>query len=124
MDGLLRRQTVTVSRSVLDAREEYLFSGDYVLPEYCPDVAVVLKCRITPRVQNRRISGEQLQLDGTAAVQVLYLDEERQCVREAEFSQPLSCTLRAEGIGESALVRVSMTPEYVNCRATSWFAWL
>lgn len=119
MDELLRRQTVTVSRSVLDAREEYLFSGDYVLPEYCPDVAVVLKCRITPRVQNRRISGEQLQLDGTAAVQVLYLDEERQCVREAEFSQPLSCTLRAEGIGESALVRVSMTPEYVNCRATS-----
>ena len=118
MENLLHTARVPVTRTVVDARDEYVISGDYVLPEYCPDMAVVLKCRITPRIQSRRRNGDQLLLEGTALVCVLYLDEERRCVREAEFSQPLSCALRGAGGAETEPVRITLTPEYVNCRAT------
>lgn len=119
MDSLMQKKPVPVTRSVMDAREEYVLSGDFVLPEYCPDVAVVLKCAISPRVQSRQWNGNQLTLDGVAVVRVLYLDEERQHVRAAEFSQPLSCTLQGGGQPERAPVQVTLTPEYANCRATS-----
>ena len=119
MDYACQKQTVTMTCPVMDLREEYAFSGDFVLPEYCPDVAVVLKCIITPYIVNRQWNADQLLLDGNVAVRVLYLDEERQCVRQAEFSQPISCTLRAENVPESAMVQVEVTPEYANCRATS-----
>ena len=119
MEQLLQSQKMTVTKSVLDATEEYVISGDYILPEYCPDVAVVLKCVVTPRLQSRRWSGDTFMVDGMAVVRVLYLDEERCCVREAEFTQPINCALRGQSGCEAVPVQVRMTQDYVNCRAVS-----
>lgn len=118
MDNLMQKKTVPITRSVMDVREEYVLSGDFVLPEYCPDVAVVLKCAISPRIQSRQWNGGQLTLDGMAVIRVLYLDEERRCVRAAEFSQPISCTLQGDGQSDGAPAQVTVIPEYANCRAT------
>lgn len=118
MEQLLHKQTVSVTQTVLNTAEEYVISGDYILPEYCPDVAVVLKCLVTPHIQSRRWSGDALTLDGMAVIRVLYLDEERRCVRVAEFTQPINCTMRGQG-GDTVPVRVSVTQDYVNCRAVS-----
>ena len=117
MEQLLQKQLVSVGRCVLDCVEECAIAGDYTLPDYCPDIAVVLKCLVAPRIQNRQWSGEQLLLDGIAEIRVLYLDEERRCLREVEFSQPLSCALNAGERVDMALVSLELTPKYVNCRA-------
>ncbi|MBQ5841167.1 MAG: DUF3794 domain-containing protein [Clostridia bacterium] len=119
MDNLLKKQTVIVSRTAADSVQECTYSADYMLPEYCPDVAVVLKCLATPRVQNRQWSGEQLTLDGTVGLRVLYLDEERRCLRVAELSQPFSCSMHTDGTDDGSPVAVELTPKFVNCRAVS-----
>lgn len=119
MEQLLHKQRIAITESVLDAVEEYAVSGDFILPEYCPDVAVVLKCVITPQLHSRRWNGEAFTVDGMAVMRILYLDEERSCVREAEFAQPINCTLRGQSGCESPPVRVWMTQDYVNCRAVS-----
>ncbi len=117
MEQLLQKHLVSAGRCVLDCQEECAVAADYTLPDYCPDIAVVLKCLVTPRVQNRQWSGEQLLLDGVAEIRVLYLDEERRCLREAEFAHPLSCALYAGERVDTALVMLELTPKYVNCRA-------
>ncbi len=119
MEQLLHEQRIAITESVLDAAEEYAISGDFILPEYCPDVAVVLKCVITPQLHSRRWSGDAFTVDGMAVMRILYLDEERSCVRVAEFTQPINCTLRGQSGCESIPVRVWMTQDYVNCRAVS-----
>ena len=123
MDNLLQTKEVTVTRPVLDTREAYTINGDYVLPDYCPDVAVVLNCRITPRVQSRQWNGDQLLIDGMAWVRILYLDEGRQSVRVAEFEQPISCALRCAepsgGMRQPVPMQIVCTPDYANARATS-----
>lgn len=119
MEQLLHKQRIAITEPVLDAVEEYAISGDFILPEYCPDVAVVLKCVITPQLHSRRWSGDAFTVDGMAVMRILYLDEERSCVREAEFTQPINCTLRGQSGCEAIPVRVWMTQDYVNCRAVS-----
>ncbi len=119
MEQLLQKQKITMTKSVLDATEEYVISGDFILPEYCPDVAVVLKCVVTPHLQSRRWNGELFTVDGLALVRILYLDEERNCVREAEFTQPINCVMRGQTGCEALPVQVQMTQDYVNCRAVS-----
>ncbi len=119
MEQLLHKQRIAITESVLDVAEEYAISGDFILPEYCPDVAVVLKCVITPQLHSRRWNGDAFAVDGMAVMRILYLDEERSCVREAEFTQPINCTLRGQSGCESLPVRVWMTQDYVNCRAVS-----
>lgn len=117
MEQLLQKQLVSVGRCVLDCQEDCAIAGDYTLPDYCPDIAVVLKCLVTPRMQNRQWSGDQLLVDGVAEIRVLYLDEERRCLREAAFSQPLSCALPTRERVDTALVKLELCPKYVNCRA-------
>ena len=79
----------------------------------------MLKCLVTPHIQSRRWSGDVLTLDGMTVIRVLYLDEERRCVREAEFTQPINCAMRGQSGGEAIPVRAWMTQDYVNCRAIS-----
>ena len=117
MENLLKRQPVSTARYIINAREECGVSGEFTLPDYCPDVAVVLKCMVSPCVQNRQWSGEQLLVDGMANVRVLYLDEERRAVRSVEFGLPISCALRADGYADMTPVEVTMSTKYVNCRA-------
>ena len=119
MNELLQMKTITVTEPLSDVAEECTINGDYLLPEYCPDVAVVLKCMITPQIQTRRPSGDTFAVEGVAVVRVLYLDEERTCVREAEFTQPIHCALRVPDGCEGIPIRVWVMQDYVNCRAVS-----
>ncbi len=119
MQQLLQTQPVMMTKPLMDATAEYVLSGDFMLPDYCPDVAMVLKCAVTPYIHTRRYSGELLTLDGTVALRVLYLDEERHCVRVAEFTQPMSCSMRGQPGCEGTPVAVQVTTDYVNCRAVS-----
>lgn len=119
MEQLLRKSTIQMTGYAIDKQEEYPISSEYTLPEYCPDVAVVLKCFADPRIQNRQWSNNQLLLDGNVIIRVLYLDEERKCVRSLEFAQPFACSLQSGGqINHAALV-LDLQTKYLNCRALS-----
>ena len=119
MEQLLKKKSVTLPVFVLDRQEECPISGEYTLPEYCPDVAVVLKCFAYPRIQNRQWSGDQWLLDGSAVIRVLYLDEERKSVHSLEFAEPFTCSMRGDGRVDNAAVNVELTTKYLNCRALS-----
>lgn len=117
MENLLQERSVRMACNVMDAKEECTVSGECNLPDYCPDIAVVLKCRMTPYLQNRQWSGDQLLVDGMAQIWIMYLDEERRCPRTVEFSLPYSCALHGRGDGKGTAVEVRLVPKYVNCRA-------
>ena len=119
MEQLLRKSTVQLTELTLDKQEDCPVSGEYTLPEYCPDVAVVLKCFADPRIQNRQWSGDQLLIDGNAVIRVLYLDEERRCVRALEFTLPFSCAFRGNGFVDNAAVELDLATKYLNYRAVS-----
>lgn len=92
--------------------------GDFLLPDYCPDIAAVLKCSLTPAVLSRRQSGDKLLIDGQSLIRVLYLDEERKCMRSFECVQPFSCSLPWED-ATGTLPHVTVRVNYLNCRAVS-----
>lgn len=119
MEQLMKKYAHNVTQRILDRQEECPLSGEYTLPEYCPDIAVVLKCFAYPHIQNRQWSGDQMLLDGNAVVRVLYLDEERRCLHSLEFAQPFSCTLRGSGRVDNAAVEIELVTKYLTCRALS-----
>lgn len=119
MEQLLNFDSVSHSRCLMDGVEECGFNGDYTLPEYCSDIAVVLKCLAEPRLQSRQFSGDKLLLDGVVNLRVVYLDEGRCHIHSVEFSVPYSCTLRGCEACDNLLVFFDFSTKYVNCRATS-----
>ena len=90
--------------------------GDFLLPEYCPDMAAVLKCTVTPMVMTRQWSGDKLLIDGQSHIRILYLDEGRNCVRSYECVEPFGCAVQGAG---DVLPKVTVRVNYMNCRAVS-----
>lgn len=118
MDMKTYTTTAATCRVLFDGFDERPVDMDFVLPEYYPDIAAVLKCRLKPMIQSKQISGDRVLVDGVSVIQVMYLDEGRHCVRSCEFSQPFSSSFTVPELTPDACLQLSTKTEYVNCRAT------
>lgn len=106
-------------QTIFDDFDERPVDCDFMLPDFLPDIAAVLKCTMKPVVQSHQISGDRVMADGTVYLHVLYLDEDRKCVRSFESAQPFSSVFTVKELSGSDTIVLSAKPNYVNCRATS-----
>lgn len=108
--GTLCAQPDTVSEQPVDI--------DFTLPDYCPDIEKILKCKITPKIYNRALSGGQLTVDGATVVTILYTDASGG-LRVCEQTVPYSVAFPVKDTPECYALDTYTKPEYVNCRALS-----
>lgn len=102
-----------------DERDERPIDGEFTLPDYCPEVAAILKCLVEPMIQTRQIAGDRVTAEGVVLIRVLYLDEERTQVYSCDFTQPFSGSFTLKkAVGPSPSCDITARTEYVNCRAT------
>ncbi|MBQ2315910.1 MAG: DUF3794 domain-containing protein, partial [Clostridia bacterium] len=47
---------------------------DFTLPDYCPDIQKILKCRAVSRISSKGINGGTVTVDGSVTVTVIYCD--------------------------------------------------
>jgi hypothetical protein len=119
MDYKVINKAIAVTETLYDGFDERPVDCDFVLPDYYPDIAAVLKCTLKPVVQSKQLSGDRLIVDGTVIIQVLYLDESRKCVRSCEITKPFTSTFSVKAGVTNPVIRVTAKTEYVNCRAVS-----
>lgn len=119
MEFNLKRTPVATLSYSLDTVSEQPVDIDFTLPDYCPDIEKLLRCKLTPKIYSRNLSGGQLQLDGNTVVSVLYMDSESRRVRAVEQTVPFSAVFRLKDTPENYALQTSVKCEYVNCRALS-----
>ena len=95
MDLSVMSKRISSTQTLFDDFEEHPVDCDFVLPDYLPDIAAVLKCTMRPMIQTKQMSGDRVMADGTVCMRILYLDEARKCIRTCEFSQPFPLPLRS-----------------------------
>ena len=81
MDFKVMNKAISTNETLFDDFDERPVDCDFVLPDYCPDIAAVLKCTLKPVIQSKQLSGDRMLVDGQANIRVMYLDEARKCVR-------------------------------------------
>ncbi len=109
---------IGLTGTIFDDFDERPVDCDFMLPDFLPDMAAVLKCTMKPVVQSHQISGDRVMADGTVYLNVLYLDEGRKCVRSFENAQPFTSVFTVKDLSAADRVTLSAKPNYVNCRAT------
>ena len=92
---------------------------EYNLPDYCPDIQKLLKCRVVPEVSSTLISGDTLTIDGVADVRALYLDSKGDCVRCCEFTKEFTQSVKLKSAEEKAVACVRASIPHMTCRAVS-----
>ncbi|MDD3832400.1 MAG: DUF3794 domain-containing protein [Oscillospiraceae bacterium] len=119
MDYKVINKAIAVTENLFDGVDERPVDCDFVLPDYYPDIAAVLKCTLKPVIQSKQLSGDRLIVDGIVIIQVLYLDEARVCIRSCEITKPFTSTFNVKSGVENPCIRLTAKTEYVNCRAVS-----
>lgn len=118
MEFNLKKTSVGILSSALDAVSEQPVDIDFTLPDYCPDIEKILRCRIIPKIYNRNLSGGQLQIDGTTVVNILYTDE-KNGVRACEQSIPFNASFSLKEVPDNPVIETYTKTEYLNCRPLS-----
>ena len=118
MEFNLKKTSVGMLMSTLDAVSEQPVDIDFTLPDYCPDIEKILRCKITPKIYNRNLSGGQLQIDGTTVVTILYTDS-KNSVRACEQSIPFNTSFSLKEIPDNPVIETYTKCEYLNCRPLS-----
>ena len=118
MDLQTTNRRIGLAQTIFDDFDERPVDCDFVLPDFLPDIAAIMKCTLHPTVQTYQISGDRLSVDGTVRIHILYLDEERRCVRCFEHTQPFNSEFTVKGLTADCMIALHAAPNYVNCRAT------
>lgn len=92
---------------------------EFNLPDYCPDVQKLLKCRAVPEVSSYMISGDTLTIDGLCDIRALYLDAKGGCVRCCEFTKEFSQSVKLKATDGKAVAWVQASVLHLSCRAVS-----
>lgn len=116
MELKVTHQGVSVEETVFDQLLEQPIDTEFTLPDYCPDISRVLKCRIIPKITSRSVSGSAVNMDGNCVVSLLYADTDgqlRSYDHAVAFSKSADMDSAPDGL---AYITVGAKSDFVNCR--------
>ncbi|MCQ2449237.1 MAG: DUF3794 domain-containing protein [Clostridia bacterium] len=117
MEQKIKAQLFTEDQIFKDTAEVPV-DMDFMLPDYCPDVVKILKCRAKVHISAQTVSGGTVTPEGTVTVSVLYADENNRIFAFSQgfpFAKSFETGAPAEEITPECHARV----EYMNCRAVT-----
>ncbi len=118
MDCKYTTQSVRTSKTIFRQTLEHPFDTEVTLPDYCPDIHRVLKCRINAKIAQRSAEGGRVNLDGIISLNLIYVDKDSS-VRSFDMQTPFS--KNADIIsqeGEMSVTAICRT-DFCNCRAVN-----
>lgn len=118
MDSEMSRIPIAINRPVFDGNSEQPIDLDIALPDYCPDIARILKCQAVPQVTARSLVGDRLTVEGSTVLRLLYADETG-ALRCCELSSAFSADFALRMVPEQPAVFTTVRVDFMNCRAVT-----
>ena len=105
--------------SIFDEGVEQSIEKDFVLPDYCPDIFRILKCRCCPRVLSYSLSGKKLSFELAVTLKIIYESEGSNKLGFTEQKLQYSKSLELPCDANGAFVRLTPACDYVNPRVVN-----
>jgi hypothetical protein len=113
------KNCVKITNTLFNCAHEQGFESDIILPDYCPDIARILKCNCTVKVSRSYFSPPNVETDGTVFVTVYYLCNEGK-IHAFSTKIPFSKSLPVQNApSDQIFVKITPKIQYVNCRAVN-----
>ncbi len=119
MEFCCNHESVWINEVIFDDNLEQSVELEHLLPDYCPSIFKVLKCKLTPKITSERIAGEKLHLNITVGIKVVYVAEESNEIRTVEQKMVFSKTADLHTEPEHPTITVEPKCDYVNCRVVN-----
>lgn len=118
MEEKILKTNVFLNDTLLNDSAEVPIDVDFTLPDYCPDISKIFKCRAVARIASKGMNGRTITVDGVVTITVFYCDTEGNLC-SYEYQYPFSKSLDMNDECSAANLLVNSKCEYINCRAVT-----
>ncbi len=118
MEEKALKTSVFVNETVFCDTAEVPIDADFTLPDYCPDISKIFKCRAVPHIASKGINGKEITIEGSVCITLLYSDKDG-VLSSYEYQYPFSKSLEMSEECSTASIRCKIRTEYINCRAVT-----
>lgn len=118
MENKCLKASVYVNENVFNDSCEQPIDVDFTLPDYCPDISKIFKCRAFARISSKGINGKNITVDGNVCITVLYADNDNRLC-SYEYQYPFSKIKEMPNEYSDTNLCCSVKCEYINCRAVT-----
>lgn len=115
MECKITRQSVTFCEKSYCQTVEQPIDAEFTMPDYCPSINKILKCRLRPMVSGKSMNGNTCIVEGVTAIVVYYVGEGGR-ICSYEHSVPFSKSTEVDAA--DSVVTVDAQSDYVNCKAS------
>lgn len=91
---------------------------EFTLPDFCPDISKILKCRAIARISSKSAVNKNINIDGSVCITVLYADKNNKLC-SYEYQYPFNKNLESANDLNGASIVCNCSCEYINCRAVT-----
>ena len=116
MDLSLTRDTARISRPVFESAADHPIDCDVVLPDYCPDIARILKTQASAVVDEKAFDAGRMSVSGRLCVTIIYLPENSSAIRSVRHDEPFTHNFDVDAEEPAAYLRANAKVGYCNCR--------
>lgn len=118
MEQKILKTSIQLNENVFSGTSEQALDIDFSLPDYCPDISKIFKCRAVPRVSSKGINGKTVNVECSVCINLLYCDKDGNlCSYEHMYPFVKNLEIPEEADGANVSCRIKC--EYINCRAVT-----
>lgn len=118
MDINVLKHSCFYEESFFNDGSEQNIETEVVLPDFCKPIKKILKCHDEPRLTSKGFNGQNLFIDGTIHLCILYVDDEN-CLQSFEHTIPISKNFELKESFDNCCITGKIKCDYLNCRAVS-----
>lgn len=116
MDLSVKRDAVRINEPVFENTVDHPVECDVLLPDYCPDIARILKTEACAMVNGKSLETDRLTVIGNFCVKIIYVPENSSAIRCFTYETEFTHTFEASGVGHDDMSRIKVKVDYCNCR--------
>lgn len=118
MESKKIKTQVFANEVIFEESAEHPVDAGFTLPDYCPEISKILKCRAVSRISSKSVNGRNIALEGTVTITLMYADAEHKlCAFEYPYSFSKMFEMGVDGTGATLCCKSRC--EYINCRAVT-----
>ena len=108
------KNEMCVYSKLFDGVQESEQGGDFILPDFLPDIKQILHLRARPKYTGKYISGDKLEYEGEIIYSIIYLAED-DTIRSVAFANTYEKTVDIPGIDSNSVIVINP-----SITQTSW----
>lgn len=118
MDNKTLKTDVYTNENVWVDSCEQPIDVEFTLPEYCPDIGKIFKCKTATRISSKSLNDKSITVDGSICITVLYCDTNNKLC-SYEYQYPFNKVRETDVDTSGCDLYANAKTDYINCRAVS-----